>query len=343
MIEIGVLGATGLVGRHLALELQKHPFIRIKYFIGSELSIGKKYKDVWIKKENKLCAHYPNLWKNPLPFPNTLDSVIIHSLDEFLNSDCNYIISTVSAANGYLEDMILEQGKTVISISPYKRCSDESCLGVINVNNSKIQSYTGKLYKSPNCVVCGSSIALAALEKTYGLTEISVTTFQSLSGRGDALYDTDRVLNEVYPLRTLPETTEENIREELAFLFKAKTSVSAYRVSVQRGHLIDIRCKLKRKPSTIEEVEAVFKNYNPIKDEGVALNSIKDSPAIIVQNCPQPRNFVTMDENGVSILVGNVKLDDDIWDINMTVCVDNVTKGAWQSAVSIIEYINNRN
>ena len=48
-----------------------------------------------------------------------------------------------------------------------------------------------------------------------GLGDVNVTTFQSLSGRGDARYDRELVVSNVYPLRLAPEPTERYIGTEL--------------------------------------------------------------------------------------------------------------------------------
>ena len=45
-IDIGVLGATGLVGQHLLARLSKHPWFRIAWVGASERSAGRCYRDV---------------------------------------------------------------------------------------------------------------------------------------------------------------------------------------------------------------------------------------------------------------------------------------------------------
>ena len=74
------------------------------------------------------------------------------------------------------------------------------------------------LFKSPNCVSVGTSIALKAISDAYGVTEASVCTFQSLSGRGDAMYPRDLVQGNVYPVWGTKEHTEQWIHNEVASL-----------------------------------------------------------------------------------------------------------------------------
>src|ERR1035438_10784373 len=44
-IEVGILGATGMVGQHFIKFLQGHPWFELKWLGARDRSAGKKYKD----------------------------------------------------------------------------------------------------------------------------------------------------------------------------------------------------------------------------------------------------------------------------------------------------------
>ena len=44
-IEVGILGATGMVGQHFIKFLQGHPWFDLKWLGASDRSAGKKYQD----------------------------------------------------------------------------------------------------------------------------------------------------------------------------------------------------------------------------------------------------------------------------------------------------------
>jgi len=44
-IEIGILGATGMVGQHFIKFLQGHPWFDVRWLGASDRSAGKKYRD----------------------------------------------------------------------------------------------------------------------------------------------------------------------------------------------------------------------------------------------------------------------------------------------------------
>ena len=44
-IQVGILGATGMVGQHFIKFLQGHPWFDLKWVGASDRSAGKKYRD----------------------------------------------------------------------------------------------------------------------------------------------------------------------------------------------------------------------------------------------------------------------------------------------------------
>ena len=109
--------------------------------------------------------------------------------------------------------------------------------------------------KSPNCCSVGSSVALLPLVDHFTVQEVFVTTFQTLSGRGDACYPAEKVVANVYPIGATEERTEEYIAQEVSRVFAQHPRathlrspeafhVSAYRVYVQKNHLLDVRVRV---------------------------------------------------------------------------------------------------
>jgi aspartate-semialdehyde dehydrogenase len=232
------------------------------------------------------------LWQGDRGFPSALHDVQVVTIDQLIALGCRVVISAVAPRLGFLEDKLAAAGITVVSISPYKRQEGALCVLEANHqelstkllaaleahyttsdgHGNATSTFSKQLHhpepltddaapapsllplvKSPNCVCCGTSTVLAGLVSLYGpMANVSVTTFQSLSGRGDSKYPAELVVGNVYPLRSTTEPTESLIGEELAHVLGAgltsgrdSLSVAAYRVSVQRGHLVDVRIKFE--------------------------------------------------------------------------------------------------
>ena len=111
--------------------------------------------------------------------------------------ECKAALSFIAPEHGEVEDTLAAAGVKVFSISP-ARFDLANPLSVPEANPEVLREAVARsvedprralsLVKSPNCVTCGTVIALKALDDAFGVDEVSVTTFQSLSGRGDAKY-----------------------------------------------------------------------------------------------------------------------------------------------------------
>merc|ERR1719375_950178 len=134
-------------------------------------------------------------------------------------------------------------------------------------HNMDLGCKTLPLIKSPNCVTCGISVVLKAVDEAFGLEGVAVTTFQALSGRGDVKYDPALVVGNVYPLTGTEERTDEYQRSELMRIFPglARCSVSAHRVPVQTGHFVDLKVQTQRRIPSAEAVKEVLREFNPLR------------------------------------------------------------------------------
>ena len=48
-----------------------------------------------------------------------------------------------------------------------------------------------------------------------------------------------------------------------------------------------------------------------------------------------------MDDRGLKISVGNIKVNDGVYDITLSLVVDNLAKGAFAAALQLLEYYYN--
>lgn len=380
---VGLLGGTGLVGRLLARALIDHPFLCCGPIVGSPSSAGRPFEDVWRAKEAALTDHYGDqLWEADKHFPAELSGVVVSGFEGLLASECRVVISTIAPRLGHLEDKLRDAGITVVSISPYKR--QEATLCVLEANHAALRRALSDaqgaaqrvtlaasqaapaaspdtkqsggtnqkparapFVKSPNCVCCGSSVVLQGVAAAFGpLAEVSVTTFQSLSGRGDAKYPAPLVVGNVYPLRNTSEPTEALIAEELKTVLGPsvqRLSVAAYRVPVQRGHLVDLRIKLvdanaKEKLQDAEAVYRALEAWQPLQQWRERMPSVPQFPVVCDRRGGAPRPKTHHGANGgFSVTVGNVKVHDGLYDIALTLVVDNLVKGALGAALQLLE------
>lgn len=350
-VPIGIIGGTGLVGRQLAAHLLTHPVFCLGPVVGSGATVGKMLRKVWEEKEAALAKNYgESIWK-PLEFPEGLNTVVVQSQEELERSSCRYVVSCIAPRFGKIEDELQAKGFGVFSISPHARTRPENPLIVPEANHeAMIQTLLARqtlenvesardalpLFKSPNCVTCGLSVALKAIDEAFGLAGVAVTTFQSLSGRGDAKYEPSLVQANVYPLTGTEERTDDYQRSELLRIFPGmkRCSVSAHRVPVQNGHFIDIKIQTRKPIPSAEVAKDVLRQFNPLAQSGCHLPSQPSKPIVVVDAPGRPRPVQDADyEKGMAVAVGNVRVNDGFFDLTCSLVVNNIVRGAWGAAL----------
>jgi len=346
---VGILGGTGLVGRALAATLMSHPIYSLGPVLGSPATVGKCLADVWETKEKALEDHYGAALWTAQPCPPCLQDIIVSSTEDLMKSGVKYVISAIAPSLGHIEDALQAAGIAVFSISPHARQIPRNPLIVPEANGDELlhaiataaaedSDPTTPLVKSPNCVTCGVSVVLKALDDAYSVVGVSVTTFQALSGRGDAKYDPDLVVGNIYPLRDTVERTDEYQRKELMRIFPriVRCAVSAHRVPVRTGHFVDVKCQTRRPVKSSDEVKALLRAFAPLR--GLGLPSMPHNPIVVLDEVGRPRPRIDNDyEGGMAVCVGNVHTNDGFFDVTLSLCVNNVVRGAWGAALINLE------
>ncbi|NBV41439.1 hypothetical protein EBR96_01535 [bacterium] len=321
-ISIGFFGATGLVGRHLVKAVTEQSDYDLRLVVGSSQSEGRSYAQVWREKEAALAAHYGPIWTE-LSVPDSVQHLEVASFQALLDSDVDLIISSVPERVGAAEITLAESGKIVVSNSPHLRIDPRFPL-VISPEELRFGAAT-TLVKVPNCAVIGITSALRPISKlleTSGSVIVG-STYQSLSGRGDAKYPIEKVRGNVYPLRNSPEAAERHISSELLRLFPAlRFSISAYRVYVQTGHLIDIA--IHHDGSL--RLDALKQVWDENRDLGIRIDGRPGHPA---------PSDVLDSPNDMAVIIGNMSADPELNVIRFSIVLNNLIRGAAGTLISV--------
>ena len=70
--NVGIIGATGMVGQRFALLLHDHPWFKVKVLAASARTAGKKYEDALAGR-----------WAMTQPIPESLKNLVIKNVDLF--------------------------------------------------------------------------------------------------------------------------------------------------------------------------------------------------------------------------------------------------------------------
>ena len=331
-IEVGILGATGMVGQHFIKFLQGHPWFDLKWLGASDRSAGKKYKDAMT-------------WHLAGGIP---DSVAELTVEECKPGNAPHLVFSAMDASvaTEIERAFAEAGHSVVSNSRNHRMERDVPLLVPEVNPDhlklvcaqKTRGWKGQIVTNPNCSTIGLTMGLGPL-KPFGITKVIVTTMQAISGAGYPGVASMDIQGNVIPFiggeeekmqvetqKILGEFAGDHI-EPLA----AKVSAHCNRVAVVDGHTETVSVEFSGKP-TEADLRAAFDGFASVPQER-DLPSAPARPVVYLseQNRPQPRKDAERDR-GMTAFVGRLR-PCPVLDWKFVVLSHNTIRGAAGAAV----------
>ena len=308
-VQVGILGATGMVGQQFIRFLEGHPWFEVAWLGASARSAGKRYCD----------AAKWNLSGDPPAGIQTMqvaESVVGGAIPKLLFSAMDASVATD------IERAFAAAGHVVVSNSRNHRMEPDVPLLVPEVNAShlsilprqrEIRGWPGAIVTNPNCSTVTLTMALGPL-KPFGIRRVIVTTMQAVSGAGYPGVPSMDILGNVVPYIG---NEEEKMQEETQKILGTATPekiesmnavVSAHcnRVAVIDGHTIAVSAEFEKNPSYEEIVEA-FRSFRG-EPQKRKLPSAPDLPVHYLpeQDRPQPRRDADR-ERGMACSVGRLR------------------------------------
>jgi aspartate-semialdehyde dehydrogenase len=302
-LEVGVLGATGMVGQQFVSRLARHPWFDVTWLAASERSEGKSY-----------AAAAP--WRLAAPMPAGCGALEVHACVPGRGPKVVFSALDASAAD-HIEKAFAAAGHIVLSNARSFRMDPLVPLLIPEVNADHLcilkeqraqKGWTGAIVTNPNCSTIVLATALAPLRQ-FNLRAVIVSTMQAVSGPGVASLD---ILGNVIPFIG---GEEEKIETETLKILGADGGRSPYdavvsahtnRVPVIDGHTMTVSVDLEEDPD-VEEVLEAFQTFQGRPQELELPTAPK--PAIVVRsepNRPQPRLDVDLGD-GMAVSVGRVR------------------------------------
>jgi len=338
-IPVGILGATGVVGQRFLALLEDHPYFDPVWLAASDRSAGKAYgATVRWRLRTPLPARFAGLTLQDAAPGNCPARVIFAALD--------------STAAAVLEPAFVAAGHVVVSNSSALRMVADVPLLVPEVNADHLglivhQAHYGRggyAVTNPNCSAVGLVMALAPLQRAFGLQRVAVVTMQALSGAGcPGVPSLDSLANVIPYIGQEEEKLEQESQKILGMLqgrsiTPASFIVSAQcnRVPVEDGHTECVSVQLASKAS-LEDVRQVMASFKGRPQE-LHLPSAPAHPLLLtdVPDRPQPRLDVDAGGNGLSrgmsVTVGRLR-PCPLFDFKFVVLSHNTLRGAAGAAV----------
>tara|TARA_Y100000310_G_C20676559_1_gene813416 strand:- start:2016 stop:3035 length:1020 start_codon:yes stop_codon:yes gene_type:complete len=329
-LRIGILGATGMVGRELIKTLadRDFPVERLRIY-ASERSVGKEFETKW-------------------------GTLVIENAEECDYSELDVAFFAISGdwskANA---QKATDAGCVVIDNSSAFRYDDSIPLIIPEINPDAIGD--AKLIANPNCTTAIAAIPLFQIYKKYGLKKVIVSTYQATSGAGNGgmtelLQQTENyiegrpVVNEIFqwpiPFNVIPHIDKfqdnQYTKEEMKVVWETNKifgtekdipiSCTCVRIPTMRAHSESIVIETEQ-PINADDVRKILKNT-----EGV---EVKDD----IHNNIYPMPLTASEKFNVE--VGRIRKNLVFGDngLEFFVCGDQILKGAALNAVQIGEIV----
>ena len=333
-IEVGILGATGMVGQQFIALLANHPWFTVTWLGASERSAGKAYRDA-------------AAWRLPNPLP---EAVARMSVDAATPGRAPKLVFSGldSSVAGEIEGAFAQGGHTIVSNSRNYRMDADVPLLIPEVNadhlallttQASARGWKGRIVTNPNCVVVVYAMALAPLRQ-FGLKTSVITTLQAISGAGYPGVPSWDILGNVIPF--IGGGEEEKIETETnKILGRLKNgavenhpltiSAAVTRVPVHNGHTGSISVSLEQRPDP-DAVVAAWNSFRGRPQE-LGLPSAPAQPIVYLTepNRPQPALDANRD-GGMTVTIGRLRRC-PVLDYKFVALGHNTIRGAAGAAI----------
>ena len=332
-LRVGVVGATGNVGRELFNIMDERDFPADEVFaIASRRSIGRK------------CSYGDK-------------TLACHDIEQFDFSKLDVVLmSAGGSVSKEWSPRIAAAGAIVIDNSSAWRMDPDVPLVVPEVNGEAVLDYGKKnIIANPNCSTAQLVVALKPLHAAAGIKRVVVSTYQSVSGAGKAAMD--ELWTQTKGLYVNDTPTAQEFSRQIAFNVIPQIDVfmedgftkEEWKMRVETQKIVDPAIELVatcvRVPVFVGHSEAVSVELeDPLSVED-AQDLFRNADGVVLIDNPEEDQFVTPVEcaGEWASYVSRVRLDPTtkngllFWNVS-----DNLRKGAALNAVQIAEELIRR-
>jgi len=332
-IEVGILGATGMVGQHFINFLQGHPWFHLTWLGASDRSAGKKYADAMT-------------WHLAGGTPPTVAGLTVEDCKPGNAPRLLFSAMDASVATE-IERAFAEAGHIVVSNSKNHRMERDVPLLVPEINpdhlklvpgQQRARGWKGQIVTNPNCSTVVLTMGLGPL-KPFGITKVIATTMQAISGAGYPGVPSMDIMGNVIPFIGGEEEKMEQETQKILGEFRgdhieplaARVSAHCNRVPVVDGHTITVSVELSAKPSQAD-LRHAFDAFTGVPQQR-QLPSAPPRPVIYMEqaNRPQPRKDAER-ERGMAAFIGRLRAC-PVLDYKFVALGHNTVRGAAGAAV----------
>lgn len=349
--NVGIIGATGMVGQRFSLLLDKHPWFNVVCVAASPRSAGKKLKDAvgakWAMKEP-----IPEAIGELTVLDATADIDKIASSVDFVFCAVNMPKDKIKA----LEEAYAKAECPVVSNNSAHRGIPDVPMVVPEINPEHIEiikaqrkrlgTKRGFIAVKSNCSLQSYVPALHPLMEKFKVTKALACTYQAISGAGKTFETMPEIVDNVIPF--IGGEEEKSEQEPLKIwghvegdkIVNATTpaiTTQCLRVPVSDGHTAAVFASFEKKP-TKEEILKAWEEFKGLPQELELPSAPKQFLNYFEEdNRPQPKLDRNL-EGGMAVSIGRLR-EDTQYDYKFVCLSHNTLRGAAGGAVLMAELL----
>lgn len=348
--NVGVIGATGMVGQRFMTLLDNHPWFDVKVLAASPRSAGKKYSDA-VGAKWCMDVEIPEAMKDIVVMDATADIEKIASQVDFVFCAVDMKKDEIKA----LEEAYAKAECPVISNnSAHRHTPDVPMIvpelnadhaAIIPAQRKRLGTKRGFIAVKSNCSLQSYVPALYPLSK-FGVKDVLVCTYQAISGAGKTFETWPEMIDNVIPF--IGGEEEKSEKEPLKIWGKVEGdeivpaaspnfTAQCLRVPVSNGHMGAVFVRFENKPSK-EEILNEWKDFSGCAQELELPHAPKQFLHYFEEdNMPQTRLQRDL-EGGMAISIGRLR-EDTQYDYKFVCLSHNTLRGAAGGAVLMAELL----
>ncbi len=349
--NVGIIGATGMVGQRFSLLLENHPWFNVVALAASPRSAGKRYEEA-VGAKWAMTSPIPAAMKDMVVMDATADVNKIASMVDFVFCAVDMKKDEIKA----LEEMYAKAECPVVSNNSAHRGTPDVPMVVPEINPDHIEiikaqrerlgTKRGFIAVKSNCSLQSYVPALHPLMAEFGVTKALVCTYQAISGAGKTFETMPEIVDNIIPF--IGGEEEKSEQEPLKIWGKIEgdkivnattPSITAQclRVPVSDGHTAAVFASFEKKPTKEQMLEA-WKNFSGVPQELELPSAPKQFLNYFEEdNRPQAKLDRNL-ENGMAVSIGRLR-EDTQYDYKFVCLSHNTLRGAAGGAVLMAELL----
>lgn len=346
--NVGIIGATGMVGQRFAVLLENHPWFKVTALAASPRSAGKTYKEA-----------VGNRWLLDRPMPEAMKDIVVKDATadiEKIAAEVDFVFCAVDMKKDEikaLEEAYAKHECPVMSNNSANRFTDDvpmiipeindEHMAIVEAQKKRLGTKRGFISVKSNCSIQSYVPALSPLRK-YGITKVLACTYQAISGAGKNFETWPEMVDNLIPY--IGGEEEKSEQEPLKVwghikgdkIVKASSpsiTTQCLRVPVTDGHFAAVFVSFDKKPSK-EEILQCWKEFKGAPQDLELPSAPKQFIHYFEEdNMPQTKLHRNL-ENGMAVSVGRLR-EDSQYDYKFVCLSHNTLRGAAGGGVLMAE------